>query len=103
MALTEMSVRKAAPREKTCQLICRGVLALWVYPSGAKSWRLRYWENGKEKKRALGEYPVFSLKEACEGRDGLENLLLSARRRLPTRSRYRRISGRGLKSGGWII
>ncbi len=69
MALTEMSVRKAAPREKTYQLTDGGGLALWVYPSGAKSWRLRYWENGKEKKRTLGEYPLFSLKEAREWRD----------------------------------
>jgi hypothetical protein len=30
---------------------------------------MRYWENGKERKIALGEYPLFSLKQARDKRD----------------------------------
>jgi integrase len=40
--------------------------------SGSKRWRFRYYENGKEAKLALGEYPHISLREARERRDELK-------------------------------
>lgn len=37
-------------------------LMLLVKKSGAKSWALRYWLDGKEKRSGLGPYP---LNRAC--------------------------------------
>jgi integrase len=44
-------------------------LYLEIMPNGRKYWRLRYWEQGKENKISLGEYPLFSLKDARGRRD----------------------------------
>lgn len=71
MALSELAVRKAQPKEKVYVLADEGGLALWVWPTGKKTWRIRYWIDGKERKRSLGEYPIFSLKEAREWRDSV--------------------------------
>ena len=46
-------------------------LAPWVWPTGKKTWRLRYWIDGKERKKSRGEYPMFSLKEAREWRESM--------------------------------
>ncbi len=41
-----------------------GGLFLWVMPTGARYWRLKYRYAGKEKLLALGVYPEISLKDA---------------------------------------
>lgn len=52
-----------------------GGLYLWVTADGAKRWRLRYWQAGKEKSLSLGTYPKASLKDARERRDALQKQL----------------------------
>jgi integrase len=66
MALTELAIRNAKPREKSYSLSDGDGLILLVKESGAKSWVLRYWMNGKEKRAGLGKYPVIRLADARE-------------------------------------
>jgi integrase len=66
MALTELGIRNAKPREKPYSLSDGDGLLLLVKESGAKSWVLRYWVNGKEKRTGLGKYPVIRLVDARE-------------------------------------
>jgi len=67
MALTEAAVRNAKPREgKGYSLSDGDGLLLMVKEGGAKSWVLRYWVDGKEKRTGLGRYPVVGLGDARE-------------------------------------
>ena len=66
MALTEIAVRNAKPRGKGYSLSDGGGLLLLVKGSGAKSWALRYWVKGRERRSGLGKYPVISLTDARE-------------------------------------
>ncbi|MDR1510458.1 MAG: tyrosine-type recombinase/integrase [Synergistaceae bacterium] len=66
MSLTELAVRNAKPREKPYSLSDGDGLLLLVKESGAKSWVLRYWVNGKEKRAGLGKYPIIRLTDARE-------------------------------------
>jgi hypothetical protein len=42
---------------------------LWVFPDGAKRWRLAYRFAGGQKTLAIGVYPSIGLKEAREARE----------------------------------
>lgn len=64
MALTDVGVRNAAPRNKAYKLADSEGIFLLVVPSGGKYWRLKYRYAGKEKVLALGTYPTISLKDA---------------------------------------
>ena len=52
-----------------------GGLYLEVSPAGGKLWRLKYRHGGKEKRVALGKYPVVGLTDARVRRDELRELL----------------------------
>jgi integrase len=64
--LTDTAVKKAKPLDKTYKLSDGGGLYLEVTATGAKYWRLKYRFAGKEKKLALGVYPVVSIAQARE-------------------------------------
>jgi integrase len=66
MALTELAIRNAKPKEKSYSISDGDGLILLVKESGAKSWVLRYWVNGKEKRAGLGKYPLIGLSGARE-------------------------------------
>ena len=67
MALTEAAVRNAKPREGKGYSLSDGDGLLFVIKEGgAKSWVLRYWINGKEKRTGLGRYPVVGIGDARE-------------------------------------
>lgn len=74
--MSELSVRKSQPKEKPYVLKDDGGLMLLVWPSGKKTWRLRYWVEGRERKKTLGDYPLVSLKEARDKRDSVRKALL---------------------------
>ena len=57
MPLTEIAIRNAKPREKNYTLSDGDGLLLLIKGTGAKSWVLRYWLDGKEKRAGLGKYP----------------------------------------------
>lgn len=68
MALTDISVRNAKPKEKPYKLSDGQGLYLLVTPNGGKCWRLKYYFERREKVLALGVYPYVSLAEAREKR-----------------------------------
>jgi len=75
MALTDVQVRSAKPREKAFKLADEKGLHLLVTPSGGKLWRLKYRLIGVEKKLSIGSYPEISLSEARAKRDEARALI----------------------------
>ena len=62
--LTDLHIRKAKPKEKLYKLSDGAGLQIWVFPDGAKRWRLAYTFSGKQKLHAIGVYPAVSLEQA---------------------------------------
>ena len=75
MALTDVVVRNAKPKDKRYKLSDERGLCLEVAPAGGKWWRLRYQFNGKEGYLSLGCYPDVTLKDARDRRDAARKLL----------------------------
>ena len=75
MALSDMAIKKAKPREKIYTLKDADGLYLEIKPSGKKYWRLRYWIDSKENRLSLGEYPLISLAEARSRRDDKRRMI----------------------------
>jgi len=77
--LTELAVKKAAPREKGYKVTDGQGLHLFVTPVGGKSWRFKYSWGGKERRIVFGSYPEITLKRAREMRDDARRLLREGR------------------------
>nr|WP_284508095.1 integrase arm-type DNA-binding domain-containing protein [Caballeronia sp. AZ1_KS37] len=75
VSLTDVAIRNARSREKAYRLTDGAGMYLEVTPSGGKHWRLKYRFSGKEKRLALGSYPLVSLKDARRRRDDARRLL----------------------------
>lgn len=75
MALTDVAIRTAKPKDKQYKLYDSAGLYLLVKPSGGKYWRLKYRINCKEKALAIGAYPMISLVEAREASTEAKKLL----------------------------
>ena len=75
MSLTDLKCKNAKPKEKPYKLADSGGLYLEIMPNGSRYWRQKYRFMGKEKRFALGVYPLVSLQEAREGRDAAKKLL----------------------------
>ena len=79
MALTDVAIRSAKPREKSYKLADSGGLYLEVVPTAdvttGKRWRWKYRFAGTEKRLALGTYPDVPLKAAREKRDAARRQL----------------------------
>lgn len=75
MPLTDIAIRKAAPRERPYKLSDGSGLYLLIQPNGSKHWRLKYRFAGKEKLLALGSYPSRRLAEARTQREEAKKLL----------------------------
>jgi integrase len=69
MALTDVAIRNAKPKEKAYKLADSGGLYLLVTPAGGRLWRLKYRIDGVERKLAIGRYPEVSLGGARKARD----------------------------------
>lgn len=69
MPLTSTAIKAAKPKEKAYKLSDAEGLYLMVSTTGAKSWRVKYRINGKEKVYTIGQYPDYSLQEARQERD----------------------------------
>ncbi|KLE34085.1 tyrosine-type recombinase/integrase [Aurantiacibacter luteus] len=69
MALSDLQVKQASPRERDWKISDGGGLYLLVRPNGSKLWRMKYRHFGKEKKLSFGSYPEVGLKEARLRRD----------------------------------
>ncbi|WP_208742429.1 tyrosine-type recombinase/integrase [Achromobacter veterisilvae] len=75
MALSDLTVRQAKAADKTYNLPDTDGLGLVVAPTGGKSWHLRYYWLGKQKRISLGNYPEIGLREARTLRDEARALL----------------------------
>jgi integrase len=64
VALNEMAIRQAKPRDRDYKLSDGHGLQLLVRPSGGKTWNLAYRFAGKQKKLTIGTYPVIGLGDA---------------------------------------
>ncbi len=74
--LTDLAIQKAKPPAKGVRKLSAGAgLQLWVYPNGAKLWRMAYRFAGKQRVlsgeayRGAGREKVWSLADAQEWRD----------------------------------
>jgi len=72
--LSALKIDKAKPQEKEVKLYDGGGLFLLITPSGGKLWNLKYRYGGKEKKLALGAYPIVSLEAARQRREDAKKL-----------------------------
>tara|TARA_B100001123_G_scaffold390883_1_gene468826 strand:- start:1064 stop:2218 length:1155 start_codon:yes stop_codon:yes gene_type:complete len=64
MKLTVKQIQALQPREREYKVFDGEGLYLLVTPSGGRSWKLKYYQDGKERKISLGKYPKVSLAEA---------------------------------------
>jgi integrase len=75
MPLTELAARNAKPADRLIKLSDGGGLQLWVFPDGAKRWRLAYRAGGSQRLLAIGVYPEVGLKDAREAREDARRIL----------------------------
>ncbi|MCL4678890.1 MAG: integrase arm-type DNA-binding domain-containing protein [Alphaproteobacteria bacterium] len=76
MKLSDKTCKTAKAKKKAYKLADGGGLYLEIMPNGSKCWRLKYRYLNKEKRLALGVYPVITLADAREGRDRAKKLLV---------------------------
>lgn len=87
MALTDVAIRNAKPRAKPYKMGDAFGLFVLIQPSGGKLWRFKYRFEGREKKLAIGTYPVIGMAEARRRRDQARELLAAGKD--PSRERQR--------------
>ncbi|PHM73517.1 tyrosine-type recombinase/integrase [Xenorhabdus kozodoii] len=75
MKLTDMTIKRAKPKEKAYTLADGNGLSLLIDTNGSKGWRYRYQFAGKTKMISLGIYPVVTLNEARTKRDEARKLV----------------------------
>ncbi|UVJ46222.1 integrase arm-type DNA-binding domain-containing protein [Pseudomonas sp. LS1212] len=75
--LTDVKCRNATcpDGQKILKLSDGDGVYLWVFATGAKYWRFRYYIDGKEKLLGLGAYPATSLAQARKKADGMRETL----------------------------
>lgn len=74
--LTVTKINAAKPKEKLYKLSDGSGLALWIYPSGKKTWRFEYRRADKKLDTiTFGSYPELSLADAREKRDQNRSML----------------------------
>lgn len=75
MSLNDSKIRSLKHISKPIKLSDSHGLYLLVSPGGSRTWYLKYRFNGKESRISLGAYPLISLAEARQQRDGIRKLL----------------------------
>jgi integrase len=88
VALTQLAILKAKPKDKPYRLYDGDGLYLQVEPGGGKLWRLKYRFDGKERKLSFGKYPLIGLAEARDRRDAARKMVADGQD--PSRERQRR-------------
>ena len=74
--LTVTKINAAKPKEKLYKLTDGGGLALWILPSGKKTWRFEYRRSDKKLDTiTFGSYPELSLADARQMREAHRSLL----------------------------
>lgn len=75
MALTDIKVKTAKPKEKPYKLADGGGMYLLINTNGSKYWRMKYRFAGKEKMLSIGVYPDVTLADAREKRSEARKIL----------------------------
>lgn len=75
MTLTDFACKNAKFGKGPQKIAAGGGLYLFLSPSGAKLWRLKYRFMGKEKTLSIGPYPKVTLNDARKARDEAKELL----------------------------
>ena len=75
MALNNLTIKGAKPKDKKYRLPDANGLYLEITPSGGKLWRMKYRYAGKEKLLSFGRFPDISLKDAREFKNEAKKLL----------------------------
>lgn len=75
MALTVKEIEALKPGDRAYKRSDAHGLYIQVEPTGGKLWRLKYRFDGREKKLALGAYPIVSLADARQRRDDARRLI----------------------------
>lgn len=75
VALTDVAIRNAKPKDKSYKMGDSGGLYLFVTPAGGKLWRVKFRIAGKEKVLSLGNWPAVSLAAARKERDKAKEAL----------------------------
>ena len=73
--LTDTQIKNIKAEDKPRKYFDGGGLFLHVYPGGGKLWQMDYRFDGKRRTFSFGAYPVVSLKDARESREGAKKLL----------------------------
>lgn len=79
MSLNDSKIRKFKPSSRPVKLSDSHGLYLLVNPGGSRIWYLKYRFNGKESRVSLGAYPLVSLAEARQQRDGIRSRISTRR------------------------
>ena len=66
MGLTDLQVKKMAPKKSRYEVLDGKGLCIRVMPSGTKSWIFRYLFDGRPRRMTLGGYPGMTLAVARE-------------------------------------
>lgn len=77
--LTDVQLRRIAPKDKAYKLADAGGLFILVQPNGSRLWRMKYRFGGKEKLLAFGTYPEVTLAKARDARDQARSELRAGR------------------------
>jgi hypothetical protein len=75
MSLNDFKIRNLKPSSRPVKLTDSHGLYLLVNPAGSRIWYLKYRFSGKESRVSLGVYPLISLSQARQQRDGIRKLL----------------------------
>lgn len=70
--LSATLIERAKSEEKQYYLPDFDGLYLCVYPSGKKTWVVRYWKDGRERQKTVGIYPQVTMAMARQRRDNLK-------------------------------
>lgn len=66
MALSDLEIKKKAPKKDRFEVSDGKGLSIRVMPTGTKTWVFRYMIDGTPRRMTLGTYPTISLSEARE-------------------------------------
>lgn len=94
--LTNRKIAALRPRERRYSVHAGSGLYLEVWPSGAKSWRLRFMQIRRRQRLNLGRFPEVNLAAARAERDRLLQAIRAGRSPAEQRRKEKREALRGL-------